>query len=199
MPETFDTQCKIFLGHAAAVLGCAIWALIAPLYLIATSQGEQYVLTISGWSGDAAAAFALGTTNSNDYTSIGWALAISLGGCLVFIVRVLARKNVSQGMWEVLALLAWCPVIVACVFLGMDGFPMPAFSAFDARIDTSIIAGWVAPLWALAVAAGLVLGGTIAASRVLPAVAPAPNIHPAFFDDIAFRRLQAELIARRDP
>ncbi len=197
MPETLDPHFKRFLGHAVAVLIVAILALLAPLYTVSTSEGEVYVLTVNGWAGDAMASFALNTTNTGDYPTVLWACVLAAAGGMVLLVTALVQKKTSTSLWGTLAALAWVPVIVPCLFLGADGFPMPAFSATVPEIEVVITAGWGPALWAQAVVASLALGGTVVISRdpVKKTATPAPQQH--FLDGPTFHKLQAELVIRQ--
>ncbi len=197
MPETLVPHFKPFLGHAVAVLIVAILTLLAPLYTVSTSEGEVYVLTVNGWAGDAMASFALNTTNTGDYPTVLWACVLAAAGGMVLLVTALVQKKTSTSLWGTLAALAWVPVIVPCLFLGADGFPMPAFSATIPEIEVVITAGWGPALWAQAVVASLALGGTVVISQnpVKKTAIPAPQQN--FLDGPAFHKLQAELVIRQ--
>ncbi len=197
MPDTFDRNANLFLGHVLAVLIVAIWAMFAPLYVASTSGGEVYTLSAIGWSGDPAAGYALGTTNTGDYPSVLWALVIAVAGGLVLLVTVFVQKKTPVNLWISLAMLAWVPVVVPCLFLGADGFPMPAFTATDSTIDITISAGLGTALWAQVLVAGCTLGGTIVTYR-LPAAKPVASASQTnFLGGTAFHKLQAELVIRQ--
>ncbi len=197
MVETTGPHFKPFLGHAVAVLIAAIITLLSPIYVVSTSEGEVYSLNANGWIGNSMASYALNTTNTGDYPTVLWACVLAAAGGMVLLVTALVQKKVSTNLWGTLAALAWVPVIVPCLFLGADGFPMPAFSATIPDIVVTITAGWGGALWAQVVVASLALGGTILASHSPPAKTPAPAPQASFLDGPAFHKLQAELVIRQ--
>ncbi len=197
MPEPLGAHFKSFIGHALAVLAVAIVALLSPIYTVTTSEGEVYTLMANGWSGDAMASYALNTTNSSDYPTILWASILAVAGGMVLLVSTLVQKKTSIGLWGTLAALAWVPVIVPCLFLGADGFPMPAFFATIPDIEITISAGWGGALWAQVAVASLALGGTIVIAQASPSNTVAQTSHQQFLDGPAFHKLQAELVIRQ--
>ncbi len=188
---------KVFVGHALAVLIVAITEMFSPLYVTSTSEGEVYTLMINGWVGNASASFALNTTNTGDYPMVLWACALALIGGMVLLVTALVQKKISTSLWGTLAALAWVPVIVLCMFLAADGFPMPAFSAVIPEEDVVITAGWGAVLWSQVVVASLAVGGTIMISQNPSSISETPTTRPQFLDGPTFHKLQAELVIRQ--
>ncbi len=190
---------KPFLGHAAAVLIAAIITLLSPLYIASTSEGEIYILTSNGWVGDAMASYSLNTTNSRDYPMVLWACVLGVAGSMVLLVTALIQKKAPASLWDTLAALAWMPVIVSCLFLAADNFPMPAFTTTLAISDfeVKITAGWGIALWIQVVAGSIALGGTVAISRATAPATNAPALQKDFLQGPAFHKLQAELVIRQ--
>ncbi len=197
MREAPKSNLMMFVGHVIAILTVSIWALLAPVYTVSTSMGEVNVLTANGWVGDASAAWVLNTTNSSDYPAILWALVIAIAGSLILLVTVAVQRKVISGAWEILSLLAWVPVVVTCLFLGVDGFPMPAFTATHASLGVTVSAGWTISLWTQVIGACITLGATVT-TRYLPEKDEPPALaQPLLINDARFRRLQAELVIRQ--
>ncbi len=196
-PAAPAPDAKVFLGHALAVLVAAIVALFSPLYVASTTEGEVYTLMVNGWVGDAAASFALNTTNTGDYPTVLWACVLAITGGMVLLVTALLQKRVSTSLWGALVAVAWVPVVVPVLFLAADNFPMPAFTAVIPGIEVTITAGWGGALWAQVVAACLALGGTVLMSRETPSKITNPTLHSHFLDGPAFHKLQAELVFRQ--
>ncbi len=197
MPEPTDPHFKPFLGHAAAVLIAAIITLLSPLYVASTSEGEVYMLMSSGWTGDPMASYALNTTNTSDYPMVLWACLLAVAGSMLLLVTALVQKKVSTSLWGTLAAIAWVPVIVSCMFLAADGFPMPAFSATIPEIDVVVTAGWGGALWTQVVVGSIALGGTVVMARVPTPKSTTPVSQQQFLDEPAFHKLQAELVIRQ--
>ncbi len=197
MPDTIDPHFKPFLGHAAAVLIAAIITLLSPLYIASTSEGEIYILTSNGWVGDAMVAYALNTTNSSDYPMVLWACLLAVTGSMVLLVTSLVQKKVSTSLWGTLTALAWVPVIVSCLFLAVDGFPMPAFSATISEINVVITAGWGGALWVQVVVGSIGHGGTVVMARAPTSKNTMSVSQQQFLDGPAFHKLQAELVIRQ--
>ncbi|OLS15898.1 MAG: hypothetical protein RBG13Loki_0467 [Promethearchaeota archaeon CR_4] len=197
LPKTFPALAKGFAVHCILVLVVAAWALLSPIYEVSTSAGEIYALTASGWVGDTSATFLLGITATSDYTSILWAIVITAISSAILFVTALAQKQTSLGAWGALVALVWVPVIVTCYLLGTDGFPMPTFSATDASLGVSIVAGWSGAFWMLVVMASPTLGGAVAAWKSPPPSEPTPESSPRFLASPDFHCLQTELAIRQ--
>lgn len=160
-----DPQSKsklvIFAAHAIWVIGASILALFLPLYSLSTGETGVYALSLVGWAGDPAIAARLGMVATADYSTLWWSYALATGGACTLLAFVWKQGSPSLLAWGVLTTLAAVPILAGCVQLAQDAFPMP-FEIIQVPANQSVIlAGWEAPLWALAIAVACASAGLV--------------------------------------